>query len=43
MRIMLLCFAAAHLQDILLPEHRRYSHGDEVLLVSVKSEGSMIE
>ncbi len=41
--MMLLCFAAAHFQDILLLEHRFDCIEDEVLLVSVKSEGTMIE
>ncbi len=41
--MMLLCFAGVHLQDVLLLEHRLHSSQGEVLLVSVKSEGSMIE
>ncbi len=41
--MMLLCFAGAHLQDVLLLEHRFDCYKGEVLLVSVKSEGSMIE
>jgi hypothetical protein len=39
----LLCFAGVHLQDVLLLEHRFDSAQGEVLLMSVKSEGSMIE
>ncbi len=42
-RMVLLCFAGAHLQDVLLLEHRFYFQKGQVLLVSVKSEGSMIE
>ncbi len=42
-RIMLLGFAEAHLQYILFLEHRFYCYLVEVLLVSVKSDGSMIE
>ncbi len=41
--MMLLCFAGAHLQDVLLLEHRFHSQKGQVLLASVKSEGSMIE
>ncbi len=42
-RMMLPCFAGAHLQDVLLLEHRFDCIEGQVLLVSVKSEGSMIE
>ncbi len=42
-RMMLLCFVGAHLQDVLLLDHRFDCHQGEVLLVSVNSEGSMIE
>ncbi len=42
-RMMLLCCAGAHLQDVLLLEHRFDCDRGEVLLVSVKNEGSMIE
>jgi hypothetical protein len=42
-RMVLLCFVGAHLQDVLLLEHRSYYYKGSVLLVSVKSEGSMIE
>ncbi len=42
-RMMLLCFAGAHLQDVLLFEHQFDCHETEVLLVSVKSEGLVIE
>ncbi len=42
-RMILLCFAGAHLQDVLLLEHRFDSIPGEVLLVSVKSEGSVIQ
>ncbi len=41
--MMLLCFAGAHLQDVLLLDHRFHSIEGEVLLVSVKIEGLMIE
>ncbi len=41
--MMLLCFAGAHLQDVLLLDRRFYWIEGQVLLVSVKSEGSMIE
>ncbi len=40
---MLLCFAGAHMQDVLLLEHRFDCYEGEVLLVSVKSEESIIE
>ncbi len=42
-RMVLLCFAGAHLQGILLLDRRFDCIEDEVLLVSVKSEGTMIE
>ncbi len=42
-RRVLLCFAGAHLQDVLLLDHRFHSSQGQVLLASVKSEGSMIE
>ncbi len=42
-RMMLLCFAGVHLQDVLLLEHRFDFQKGLVLLVSVKSKGSMIE
>ncbi len=42
-RMMLLCFAEAHLKDVLLLGRRFHFHKGKVLLVSVKSEGSMIE
>ncbi len=42
-RMVLLCFAGAHLQDILLLDRRFDCIEAEVLLVSVKSEGTMIE
>ncbi len=42
-RMMLLCFAGAHLQDLLLLEYRLHCFEGEVLLESAKSEGSMIE
>ncbi len=41
--MMLLCFVGAHLQDVLLLEHRFDFEKGQVLLVSIKSEGSMIE
>ncbi len=41
-RIMLLGFAAVHLQDVLLLGRQFDSSQGQVLLVSVKSEGSMI-
>ncbi len=42
-RMMLLCFAGANLQDVLLLEHGCDFQKDQVLLVSVKSEESTIE
>ncbi len=42
-RMMLLCFGGAHLQDVLLLDHRCDFQKGEVWLVPVKSEGSMIE
>ncbi len=42
-RMMLLCFAGVHLQDVLLLEHGFHCVEGQVLLVPVKSEGSMIE
>ncbi len=42
-RMMLLGFVGGHLQDVLLLEHRFDFEKGEVLLVSIKSEGSMIE
>ncbi len=42
-RMMLLCFAGAHLQDSLLLEHGYNCYQVQGLLVSAKSEGSMIE
>ncbi len=42
-RMVLLCFAGAHLQDVLLLDCRFDYYKGNVLLVSVKSEGSMIE
>ncbi len=42
-RRMLLCFAGAHLQDVLLLDHRFDCNQGEVLLVSVKSEGLVVE
>jgi hypothetical protein len=42
-RMRLLCFAGVHLQDVLLLEHLFHSAQREVLLMSVKSEGLMIE
>ncbi len=42
-RMMLLCFVGGHWQDVLLLEHRFDWQKGQVLLVSVKSEGSMIE
>ncbi len=41
--MMLLCFAGAHLQDVLLLDHRFDCVQGKVLLVSVEIEGSMIE
>jgi hypothetical protein len=41
--MMLLCFAGAHFQDVLLLEYRCDIQKDQVLLVSVKNEGSIIE
>ncbi len=41
--MMLLYFAAVHLQDVLLLEHGFRCNQAQVLLVSVKSEESMIE
>ncbi len=42
--MMLLCFAGAHLQDVLLLDRRFCCIQGQVLLVSMKSEkGSMIE
>ncbi len=42
-RLMLLCFAEAHLQDVLLLEDQFDWYQGVVLLASVKNEGSMIE
>ncbi len=42
-RMMLLCCAGAHLQDVLLLQHRFDFEKGPILLVSVKSEGSIIE
>ncbi len=42
-RMMLLCFAGAHLQEVVLLDRRFYFFQGQVLLVSVKSEESMIE
>ncbi len=42
-RMMLPDFGGAHLQDVLLLEYQFDSSQDPVLLVSVKSEGSMIQ
>ncbi len=42
-RMMLLCFVGAHLQDVLPLEHRFDCREGQVLLVSVKSEASMVE
>ncbi len=42
-RMMLHCFAGANLQDVLLLEHGCDFQKGQVLLVSVKSEESMIE
>ncbi len=42
-RMMLPCFGGVHLQDVLLLQHRFHCKKGQVLLVSVKSEGSMIE
>ncbi len=42
-RRVLHCFSGAHLQDVLLLDHRFDCCEGEVLLVSVKSEGSTIE
>ncbi len=41
--MMLLCCAGAHLQDVLLLGHGFDLKKGQVLLVSVKSEGSMVE
>jgi hypothetical protein len=41
--MVLLCFAGSHLQDVLLLHHRFDFQKGQVLLVSVKSEGSVIE
>ncbi len=41
--MILLRFAGAHLQDVLLLDRRFQCHKDEVLLVSVKSDGRIIE
>ncbi len=41
--MMLLGFAGVHLQDVLLLGRRFYCIEGEVLLMSVKSDGSMIE
>jgi hypothetical protein len=41
--MILLCFSGAHLQDVLLLDRRFDFQKVEVLLVSVKSEGSMIK
>ncbi len=41
--MLLLCFAGAHLQNVLLLDRRFDFQKGLVLLVSVKSEGSMIE
>jgi hypothetical protein len=40
---MLLCFAGAHLQDVLLLDRRFHFEKDQVLLLSAKNEGSIIE
>jgi hypothetical protein len=37
------CFAGAHVQDVLLLDPRFHCYQGQVLLVSMKSEGSMIE
>ncbi len=42
-RMILPCFVGAHLPDVLLLEHRFDSIQGKVLLVSVKSEGSVIQ
>ncbi len=42
-KMMLLCFVGVHLQDVLLLGHRFDLQKGQVLLVSVKSEESMIE
>jgi hypothetical protein len=42
-RMMLLCFAEAHLQDVLHLDRRFDFEKGKVLLVSVKSDGSMME
>ncbi len=42
-RMMLLRFVGAHLPDVLLLAHRFDYHKGEVLLVSVKSEGLMVQ
>ncbi len=41
--MMLLCFSGAHLQNVLLLDRRFDCIEGQVLLVSMKSEGSMIE
>ncbi len=41
--MVLLCFAGEHLQDVVLPDPRFDCCKAQVLLVSVKNEGSMIE
>jgi hypothetical protein len=40
---MLLCFAGAHLRDVLLLDRQFDCQKGQVLLVSVKSEGSLID
>ncbi len=42
-RMMSLCFAEAYLQDVLLLDRQFDCEKGKVLLMSVKSEGSMIE
>ncbi len=42
-RMMLLCFDGAHLQDVLLLEHRFDFQQGQVLLVSMKSGGLIVE
>ncbi len=41
--MMLLCFAGVHLQGVPLLEHRFDYHEGQVLLVSVKNEGPVIQ
>ncbi len=42
-KMILLCFSGAHLQDVLLLDRRFHFQKGQVLLVSVKNEESMVK